>query len=62
MLFLGHLRENALGDIIVATPVGRTLGKGELVEIMTARFPREPVCDLATCGAAIRPLLAVRPR
>ena len=52
MLLLGHLREDAFGDVVVATPVGRALGISELVEIMPAGLGREPVRD-AIDGARI---------
>ena len=41
MLLRRHLREDALGDVVVAAPIGRPLGIGELVEIMTTRLGRQ---------------------
>ena len=46
VLLRRHLRENALCDVIVAAPVGRALGIGELVEIMAARLRCEPMGDV----------------
>ncbi|PAV92643.1 hypothetical protein WR25_05288 [Diploscapter pachys] len=43
MLLRRHLREDRFGDVVVATPVGRALGIGELVDEMTAGFRSEPV-------------------
>ncbi len=36
--FQPHLREQALGNVVVAAPVGRPLGIGELVHVMAAGF------------------------
>ncbi len=38
-----HLAEDRLRDVVVAAPVGRSLGEGELVEEVPAALVREPV-------------------
>ena len=43
MLLRRHLREDRFGDVVVAPPVGCTLGVGELVDEMPAGFRSEPV-------------------
>ena len=37
-----HLAEDAFGDVVVAPPVGRALGVGELVKVVPARLCRQP--------------------
>lgn len=36
MFLLRHLGEDALGNVVVSAPVGCTLRKGELIEVMAA--------------------------
>ena len=38
MAFGPHLGEHRLGDVVVAAPICRTLGIGELIEIMPVAF------------------------
>ncbi len=40
-----HLLEDALGDVVVAAPVGRPFGIGELVQVVAAALVRQVVCD-----------------
>jgi hypothetical protein len=42
MLLQAHLREQRLGDIVVAAPVGGALGIGELVQVLSASVGRQP--------------------
>ena len=53
MLLVLHLRENALGDIVVAAPVGGALGEGELIEIMAAGFIGDPLRRLIDLAGAL---------
>lgn len=46
MLLLRHLREDDLGDVVVAAPVGCAFGIAELVEIVTARLGGEPMREV----------------
>ena len=42
MLLVAHLDEYRLGDVVVAPPVGGSLGVGELVEVVAAGLLGDP--------------------
>ena len=58
MRLLRHLGEDAFGDVVVAPPVGRTLGIGELVEIIAAGLGSNPGRDNTGFGRGFRKLAA----
>jgi hypothetical protein len=54
MGFTRHLAENAVGDIVVAAPIGGAFGIGELVHVMAAQLLGQ------TRGLAVNRARAVR--
>jgi hypothetical protein len=38
MRLVGHLAENTVGNIVIAAPVGRPLGEGELIHIVAVQL------------------------
>ncbi len=46
VIFTLHLLKNALGDVVVAAPVGRAFGEGELIKKMPIIFARQTLCNV----------------
>src|ERR1700733_15623731 len=44
VFLLTHLRKDALGDVVVAAPVGGAFCVGELIQIVSVRFRGEALC------------------
>src|SRR5262249_5396456 len=53
VLLLAHLRVDRLGDVVVAAPVGGSLGVGELTQVVPAALP----CDTFGLGVYLARLL-----
>ncbi len=43
MRLFAHLLEDRLGDVVVAAPVGRALGVGELIQVVPAGLLGQPL-------------------